>query len=135
MQKTLLLNLLEKNPKAVFVCSLGTISYDVKELLFNPLSPFRGKVRAVHFVPGAMGCVMGIGLGYALASKEKVIVLVGDGSFLMKLGSMATILKYKPKNLEVHVIQNDKYASTGGQDIFFDEIEEYIPSYFHIHQV
>lgn len=125
MQKTLLSNLLKRNPKAIFIASLGTISYDLKEL----------NAKNVHYVPGAMGCVMGIGLGHALASKKKVIVVVGDGSFLMKLGSMATILKYKPKNLEVHVIQNNQYASTGGQEIYFDEIRAYIPPYFKIHEV
>lgn len=124
MQKTLLSNLLRKNPKAIFIASLGTISYDLKELNLP---------NKTYLIPGSMGCVMGIGLGYALSSKKKVIVLIGDGSFLMKMGSMATILKYKPKNLETHIFQNNKYLSTGGQDIHFNTVRKYIPKSFKIH--
>jgi thiamine pyrophosphate-dependent acetolactate synthase large subunit-like protein len=116
MQKDLLSNLLKRNPNAVFVCSLGTISYDMKELIEGK---DLGK-REVYFVPGAMGCVMGIGLGYALSSKKKVIVLVGDGSYAMKMGSVLTIGAYNPKNLELHLFENNIYASTGGQSINFD---------------
>ena len=82
---------LSKN--AVIIGSLGTISYDLKDL------PFKNKV----LVKGGMGCVMGIGLGYALNTRKKVIVVIGDGSFLMKMGSMATILKYLPKNLKIYI--------------------------------
>lgn len=117
MQKELLLNLLKRNPNAVIIASLGTISYDIKEIIFRPSFNTKGKKGKVIFVPGAMGCVMGIGLGYALSSKKKVIVVVGDGSYLMKLGSMITISSYNPKNLHVYVLKNGVYASTGGQKI------------------
>jgi len=123
MQKELLSNLLKRNPKSIIVASLGTISYDLKGL----------KHQKIIFVPGAMGCVMGIGLGIALNTKKKVIIIIGDGSYLMKMGSVSTILKHKPKNLEVHVLVNNKYASTGGQKINFDK--SLVPKQFHIHEV
>jgi len=102
-QKKLLLKLYQKNKNAVFIGSLGTISNDFEELGIG------------ISIRGAMGCVMGIGLGYALNTKRKVIVVVGEGSFLMKLGSIATINKYKPKNLKIIILNNGKYASCGGQ--------------------
>ena len=106
-QKKYLSKLLKENKKAVIIGSLGTISYDLKEI------PHRNKI----LVKGAMGCVMGVGLGYALNTKKKVIVIIGDGSFLMKMGSVATILKHKLKNLLVIIINNGCYASCGGQQI------------------
>jgi len=43
-------------------------------------------------------------------------VLDGDGSFLMNLGSLATIGRYLPPNL-IHVVwDNAKYEATGGQE-------------------
>lgn len=106
-QKKWLSLLLKKNPKAIIVGSLGTISYDMRNIEHD------NKV----LLPGAMGCAMGLGLGLALNSKKKVIVVIGDGSYNMKAGSVSTIMRYRPRNLFVYVIQNNKYASTGGQKI------------------
>ena len=67
---------------------------------------------------GAMGKLSSVGLGIALAKPErKVIVLDGDGSLLMNLGSLVTIGGMAPRNL-VHVVcQNGVYEVTGGQPI------------------
>ena len=99
----------QKNPDAIIVGSLGSISKDLEDILHG------GKV----LVKGAMGCAMGIGLGIALNSNRKVIVVIGDGSFLMKAGSVATINRYAPKNLEIIILDNGKYASCGGQKTSF----------------
>lgn len=124
-QKQFILKLLEENSGATIVGSLGTISRDLEEL-------DNGK-NCVLLIRGAMGCCMGVGLGMALSNpKEKVIVLIGDGAFLMKMGSISTILKYKPKNLKIIIIQNDKYQSCGGQKINFKYIKKYIPKCFAI---
>lgn len=66
---------------------------------------------------GAMGLASSIGLGLALSSPgSKVIVLDGDGSVLMNLGTLATIGRYQPQNL-IHIIwDNAKYEATGGQE-------------------
>jgi len=42
-------------------------------------------------------------------------VLDGDGSLLMNLGSLATIGLLRPDNLVVVVMDNEEYATTGGQ--------------------
>lgn len=67
---------------------------------------------------GSMGKASSLALGLCLARPDKkVVVLDGDGSLLMNLGSMVTISNTAPKNL-IHVLFNNKvYAVTGGQPI------------------
>ena len=63
-----------------------------------------------------MGLASSIGLGLALARPDvRVFVLDGDGSLLMNLGSLATIGLLHPPNLVVIVMDNEEYATTGGQ--------------------
>ncbi|MGH2406426.1 MAG: thiamine pyrophosphate-dependent enzyme [bacterium] len=65
---------------------------------------------------GAMGSVSSVGLGLALARPDlRVIVLDGDGSLLMNLGSLATISAVRPPNLIHVVFDNRMYETTGGQ--------------------
>jgi len=45
---------------------------------------------------------------------QKVIVLDGDGSLLMNLGSLTTLARYKPKNLLHIVFDNESFLSVGG---------------------
>src|SRR6059058_1686567 len=64
----------------------------------------------------SMGMASSIGLGLAIARPDlRVVVLDGDGSILMNLGSLATIGLLKPSNLVVVVMDNEEYATTGGQ--------------------
>jgi sulfopyruvate decarboxylase subunit beta len=51
----------------------------------------------------------------ALATKEKVISLDGDGSMLMNMGTIATIGREKPSNLIVIVWDNEEWGQTGHQ--------------------
>jgi sulfopyruvate decarboxylase subunit beta len=62
-----------------------------------------------------MGLASSIGLGIALSRPElKVIVLDGDGSILMNLGSLTTLARYRPKNLLHIVFDNESLLSVGG---------------------
>ena len=63
----------------------------------------------------SMGMASSIGLGLALARPDlRVVVLDGDGSVLMNLGTFATLARYRPRNL-IHVIfDNGSLLSTGG---------------------
>ena len=67
------------------------------------------------YLQHAMGLASSIGLGLALhRPEERVVVLDGDGSVLMNLGGLATLARYRPRNL-VHVIfDNGSLLSTGG---------------------
>jgi phosphonopyruvate decarboxylase len=72
--------------------------------------------RAQHlYQVGSMGCASGMGLGVALNSKRKVVVVDGDGAALMKLGTLATIGAYAPGNLVHLLLDNGVHDSTGGQ--------------------
>lgn len=64
---------------------------------------------------GSMGCAAGMGLGVALCADRPVVVVDGDGAALMKLGTLATVGAYAPKNLIHIVLDNAVHDSTGGQ--------------------
>ena len=67
------------------------------------------------YLEHAMGLASSIGLGLALnCAHEKVIVLDGDGSVLMNLGTFATLARYRPRNLVQIVFDNGSLLSTGG---------------------
>ena len=67
------------------------------------------------YLEHAMGLASSMGLGIALAMPEhKVIVLDGDGSLLMNLGTLSTMARYKPGNLLHIVFDNESLLSVGG---------------------
>ncbi len=68
------------------------------------------------FVPSSMGQATSLGLGLALAQPHRrIIVLNGDGSTLMNLGSLVTITAEQPTNLVTVVFDNGVYEITGAQ--------------------
>jgi phosphonopyruvate decarboxylase len=70
----------------------------------------------VVFVPSAMGHATSIGMGLALAQPDRrVIVCNGDGSMLMNLGSLVSIVGSGATNLVVIVFDNGVYEVTGAQ--------------------
>ena len=67
-------------------------------------------------VPSAMGHATSVALGLALAQPDRrVIVLSGDGSLLMNLGSLVTVSAQAPRNLVIVVFVNGVYEVTGAQ--------------------
>ncbi|MDP3065440.1 MAG: sulfopyruvate decarboxylase subunit beta [Methanobacteriaceae archaeon] len=92
--------------KELVVCNIGFPSRELYHVRDSPTD---------FYMLGSMGMASSIGLGLALAQKRKVVVLDGDGSLLMNLGSLATIYNQKPENLVLVVIDNECYGSTGSQ--------------------
>lgn len=92
---------------ALLICNIG---YPSREL-------FSVKDRRENFyMLGSMGLASSIGLGLALARPErKVMVLDGDGSVLMNLGTLATIAHHAPENYLLVILDNCCYGSTGSQ--------------------
>jgi phosphonopyruvate decarboxylase len=71
-----------------------------------------------YFSMGAMGLASSHALGLALANPGKrIVVLDGDGSLLMNLGSLVTIAAQAPKNLVHFVSNNGCYEANGGHQI------------------
>ena len=66
----------------------------------------------------AMGHTADLALGIALAQPgRRVLCLNGDGSLLMSLGVLATIVEANPRNLVLFVLENGSYEITGNQPI------------------
>jgi thiamine pyrophosphate-dependent acetolactate synthase large subunit-like protein len=69
-------------------------------------------------VESSMGQAPAFGLGLALARPERrVIVLNGDGSMLMSLGSLVTLGQRPDANLALAIVANGTYEVTGNQPI------------------
>ena len=67
---------------------------------------------------GAMGLASSHGLGLALGRPDKrVIVLDGDGSLLMNIGTLVTTATLAPKNFFHFVCENGTYEANGGHPI------------------
>ncbi len=70
-----------------------------------------------HFNPSTMGGAIPLATGVALGQPDRhVIVLSGDGSLLMSLGSLVSSVAARCRNLTVVLLDNDRYDVTGGQD-------------------
>ncbi len=90
----------------IVVSSNGNISREAYHILPQPQIYLRG----------SMGLPIAVGLGLALANPDKrIVVITGDGNFLMGLGSMTTAAYYKPKNLRILILDNSSNYTTGGQ--------------------
>ena len=99
----------------LIVCNIGFPSRELYEI----------DDRSKNFyMIGSMGLASSIGLGLALAKpNEDVVVIDGDGSLLMNMGSLVTIFANNPSNLTWIVIDNGAYGSTGNQDTYAKKID------------
>ncbi len=66
----------------------------------------------------AMGGHAGFGLGLALAQPNRRVVLFdSEGDILMSLGQLVTIAEQAPANFYHIILDNEVYATTGGQPV------------------
>lgn len=67
---------------------------------------------------GAMGQTNSAALGFALSQPgEKVVLFDSEGALLMNMGILATIAGKKPENFFHFLMDNECYATTGGQPV------------------
>lgn len=91
------------NPQDAVVSTTGLISREIFEKFDSERN---------IYVPGSMGLASSIGLGLAMARPTRnVVVIDGDASLLMSLGSIVTIGNKQPANLLHIVIDNGAYGS------------------------
>ena len=70
-----------------------------------------------HYNPSTMGGLIPLALGLALAQPQReVLAISGDGSLLMSLGSLVTVVASGANNLSVVLLDNGIYEVTGGQE-------------------
>ena len=66
------------------------------------------------YLPSSMGQAPALGLGLALGTGRGVIVVNGEGSMLMNLGSLVTLAAH-PADIYLVILDNGLYEVTGGQ--------------------
>ena len=90
----------------VVVTIMGAVSAELQSLGHRP---------NFFYLQHAMGLASSMGLGIALSRPEhRVVVLDGDGSILMNLGSLTTMARYRPANMVHVVFDNESLLSVGG---------------------
>ena len=88
------------------VLPVYSTAFDWIDIRPNPLN---------YLSHGAMGLASSHALGLALGRPDRrVIVLDGDGSLLMNLGTLVTSAAAAPKNLFHFVCENGTYEANGG---------------------
>jgi thiamine pyrophosphate-dependent acetolactate synthase large subunit-like protein len=91
----------------VAVAALGTNVFALFTVQDRPLN---------YYTWGGMGLAGSIGLGIAMtAANRHVVVLDGDGAFLMNPNSATAIGRAQPANLLHVIMDNEGYSTTGGQ--------------------
>ncbi len=93
----------------IVVCTTGYTSR-----IFHGINQ-SGKIQKYFLNVGAMGHAGAIGTALAQHSDRQVIVLDGDGSILMHLGSLAIAGTLKSNNLSYFLLNNGVHASVGAQ--------------------
>ena len=107
--------IVEDVKEEVIISSTGMVSRDL----------YAAKDRLRNFyVLGSMGAALGIGIGIAYNRPDlKVIVISGDASCLMSLGTLVLYKKMNLPNLKHYVLDNNCHSSTGGQPTCSDAID------------
>ena len=92
--------------RCLVVTIMGAVAAELQSLGHRP---------GFFYLEHAMGLASSTGLGLALClPEERVVVLDGDGSLLMNLGSLTTMARYRPGNLVHVVFDNESLLSVGG---------------------
>jgi sulfopyruvate decarboxylase subunit beta len=92
--------------KHLVVTIMGAVAAELQSLGHRP---------NFFYLQHAMGLASSTGLGLALAlPDQKIIVLDGDGSLLMNLGTLSTMARYAPRNFVHVVFDNQSLLSVGG---------------------
>ncbi len=97
----------------IILSTTGKASRELYEIRLNKDENVRDFLTV-----GSMGHVSSIALGlsYGLKSKTNIIILDGDGSCLMHMGSLAILGASNRKNLKYFLINNGVHDSVGGQE-------------------
>ncbi len=73
--------------------------------------------------PIVLGLSLGLDSGQEGPSHRRVVGVEGDGAMLTNLNALTTIGYLQPSNLLLIVLDNERYASTGGQYTFTNKLD------------
>ncbi len=109
---------------AVYIASTGFVSRAVRAVA--------GDGHVVFYMQGSMGLAPAIGLGIAISSETEVVVINGDASLLMSLGTTHTARDLGLPNFFHYVLNNGCHESVGGQpcaslDLHYPGVTEVVP--------
>ena len=91
--------------KCVVVTIMGAVAVELQSI---------GHRANFFYLQHAMGLASSMGLGLALSlPRQKIVVLDGDGSLLMNLGTLSTMARSGVANLVHVVFDNQSYLSAG----------------------
>jgi sulfopyruvate decarboxylase subunit beta len=91
---------------SLVVTIMGAVAAELQSLGHRP---------NFFYLQHAMGLASSTGLGLALClPQQRVIVIDGDGSLLMNLGTFSTMARYRPKKMVHIVFDNESLLSVGG---------------------
>lgn len=91
--------------KCVVVTIMGAVAIELQSIGHRP---------NFFYLQHAMGLASSMGLGLALGlPRQKIVVLDGDGSLLMNLGTLSTMARSGAPNLVHVVFDNQSYLSAG----------------------
>ncbi|MCL1928847.1 MAG: phosphonopyruvate decarboxylase [Treponema sp.] len=108
-QRTEMLRAIKKGAgsKSLYLATTGFTGRELYELGDDPNN---------LYMVGSLGCISSLGLGLSLAKPGKsVVVLDGDASLIMRMGSLAVNAFYKPAAMFHVLFDNRCHESTGGQ--------------------
>lgn len=109
MRRDECLKILAKHRGDAVAVAVYNAAFDWRRISQSPLN---------YYSVGAMGQGSSHALGIALAMPgHKVIVLDGDGSLLMNLGSLVTVAQAAPPNYYHFVCENGSYEANGSHPI------------------
>ena len=111
-----LLKKISKNYKLV-----STTGYTSRELYQIRKNKNLNKGSDFYMV-GGMGHASNVALGYSKNSNKKVVVIDGDGSFLMHLGSLVNSGVIGNNNYKYILLNNSCHESVGSQKTLIDKI-------------
>jgi len=111
----------ERMPVAEALQVLADLRRDSDVLVTNQASARLWPTLSDHpldlnYNPSTMGGAIPLALGLALAKPQReIIVVCGEGSLLMSLGSLVTVVSSGTTNITIVVLDNGMYEVTGGQ--------------------
>ena len=92
------------------VSTVGTAGRHWRDISTNQSRDVSLESAMGHTTPAAFGLALGL-------PDEKVVLFDAEGSLLMSMGALATIAGKKPANFYHFLLDNECYATTGGQPV------------------